>query len=142
MIQTRNMKKNNITMNDIQTRDFHIKNYENNVKKCHMNVELFKINLAKEKINYIFNSFIREIDLMPTWGYVMPNYRFKTLNICESVRDFYPYALGHMLSPSAGWPAARSRDCPVSLIICRYENKRYTIKQELCKECQHCGDAW
>ena len=127
MIQTRNMKKNNITMNDIQTRDFHIKNYENNVKKFHMNVELFKINLAKEKINYIFNSFIREIDLMPTWGYVMPNYRFKTLNICDSISGFYPYP---------------RRDCPVSLIMYRYENKRYTIKQELCKECQHCGDAW
>ena len=131
MVQTRHMKKNNITMNDIQTRDFHIKNYEKNVKKKFVSVDLFKINLAKEKINYIFNSFIREIDLMPSWGNVMPNYRFKTLNICDSVSDFYPYPLG-----------TRRRDCPVSLIMCRYENKRYTIKQELSKECQYCADAW
>ena len=118
-------------MNDIQIRDFHIKNYEKNVKKGFVSVDLFKIKLAKEKINYIFNSFIREIDLMPSWGNVMPNYRFKTRNICDSVSDFYPYPL-----------RGGRRDCPVSLIMYRYENKRYTIKQELRKECQHCADAW
>ena len=124
MIQTRHMKKNNITMNDIQTRDFHIQNSKN-LKD--FNIYTWKNAREREKINYIFNSFIREIDLMPSWGYVMPNYRFKTLNICDSISGFYPYP---------------RRDCPVSLIICRYENKRYTIKQELRKECQHCGDAW
>ena len=131
MIQTRSMKKNNITMNDIQTRDFHIKNYENNVKKFHMNVELFKINLAKEKINYIFNSFIREIDFGPFYFQVRSN-RYKNTNICDSITKtpFYP---GEM---------EEKRECPVSLIICRYENKKYTIKQELRKECQHCANAW
>ena len=130
MIQTRNMKKNNITMNDIQTRDFHIKNYEN-IKQW-KTVPTYKNNLAKEKINYIFNSFIREIDFGPFYFQVRSN-RYKNTNICDSITNapFYP-----------GGYDGEKRECPVNLIICRYESKRDKIKQEIRKDCQYCADAW
>ena len=130
MIQTRNMKKNNITMNDIQIRDFHIKNYEN-IKQW-KTVPTYKNNLAKEKINYIFNSFIREIDFGPFYFQVRSN-RYKNTNICDSITNspFYP-----------GGDDGEKRECPVNLIICRYESKRDKIKQEIRKDCQYCADAW
>ena len=131
MIQTRNMKRNNITMNDIQTKDFHIKNYEKNVKKCE-DFEIYKINLAKEKINYIFNSFIREIDFGPFYFQSRSNI-YNNSNICDSITNapFYP-----------GEGGTEKHECPVNLIICRYESKRYKIKQELSRTCQGCADEW
>ena len=78
MIQTRYMKKNNINMNDIQTRNFYINNYKN-IKKVKTNV----IILAKEKINYIFNSYKKEVDFGPFYYQFSGQlYRYITNTIC------------------------------------------------------------
>ena len=134
MIQTRNMKQNNITMNDIQTRDFHIKIYEN-LKRlpCPRSWTTLVARDAKQKINYIFNYFKKDTDLLPSWGSSnVHNWRFVTSTICADVVQpaFYP-----------GGVTIR-RKCPVSLIICRYEIKRNKIKQEIRRDCISCSDAW
>ena len=117
------MKLNNITMNDIQTRDFHIQNSQN-LKD--FNIYTWKNAREREKINYIFNSFIREIDLGPFFfQFRGQDKRYITRTICDGVNT------GSVIPT-----------CPVSLIICRYENKRDHIKQQVLKECKACGDAW
>ena len=123
MIQTRHMKLNNITMNDIQTRDFHIQNSKN-LKD--FNIYTWKNAREKEKINYIFNSFIREIDLGPFFfQFRGQDKRYITKTICDGINI-----------------GTTQRDCPVNLITSRYEHKKYNIKQELLKECKYCGDEW
>ena len=127
MIQTRYMKKNNITMSDIQTRDFHIENYETIKRlKTPSPWKTFIVQSAKEKLNYIINSYRREIDLGPFYYQFRGQpHRYITRTISDSVDT------GSVI-----------RNCPVNLIICRYENKRDHIKQEVLKECKACGDAW
>ena len=52
MVQTRNMIKNNITIEEIQTRKYHMMNYENTKE--------LTISYCKGIINHIFNSFREE----------------------------------------------------------------------------------
>ena len=125
MIQTRNMKRNNTTMTDIQERHFHIKNYENIKKlKTPSSWTTLVARDAKQNINYIFNSYKRETDFGP-WFYVRRSYRFRTHTICYPPRG----------------EEATNRDS-VALIVFRYEIKRDKIKQEIRRDCISCSDAW
>ena len=135
MIQTRHMKKNNITMDDIQTRDFHIKIYKN-IKK--FNISTYRNIQAREKINYIFNSFKIEIDLLPSWSPDVHNWRFVAVNICTSPWGEH---LTNTRIDRCGWYIHRHH-VNVTIIRSRYENKRFKIKQEIRKDCIPCSDAW
>jgi hypothetical protein len=113
-------------MDDIEASYFHIKNYE--IIKRLNSIQNHNI-LQKEKINYIFNCFKRDIDYGPYFRgtrIARPNrYRYFTKTICDSVDT-----------------GTAIRNCPVSLIRARYETKRSLIKQDLRKDCISCSDAW
>ena len=153
MVQTRHMKKNNITMNDIQARQFHISNHEK-IKQW-TTLQAYKANLAKEKINYIFNSYLiefgpyfwplgdgRAVDrlrhgdsLRRAWWAGWPS-RLMGMNKYRQSNRYITKTIctGH-------WALENTR-CPVHLVICRYEVTRGLIKEELSKECQCCADDW
>ena len=126
MIQTRHMKKNNITMDDIQTRDFYIKIYENIKRPFPNSWTTLVASGAKRNINYIFNFYNREIDLGPYFNYYRPDIhnRYITWTICD-------------INNGTG-----RDDCPVNLITFRYEIKRDKIKQGLRKVCIPCSEGW
>ena len=121
MIQTRHMKKNNITMDDIQTRDFHIKNYEN-IKKSIPSSWVTLVNKdAKQNINYIFNYFNQD-------RYACRGDNRLTITRKKERRD-----------PIQPW---NSRIDFVNVIILRYEIQRDRIKREVAEVCKHCSESW
>ena len=154
MVQTRHMKKNNITMNDIQTRQFHIRNHEK-IKQW-TTLQAYKAKLAKEKINYIFNSYL--IEFGPYFWPLGDGNAGDRLRHEESLlragdragwqcrlmgMNKYRQSNRYITKTicSGHWATGTTR-CPVHLIICRYEITRGLIKEELSKECQYCADDW
>ena len=127
MIQTRNMKRNNITMDDIQARYFHIKNYENIKKSIPLSWATLVNKDAKQNINYIFNYYNRD------------RYAFRGDNKITITRWGNEWVVPPSPPTRQPW---NSRIAPIYLIIFRYENHRNRIKQDLRKICKCCSDTW
>ena len=123
-----------MTVEDIQTRNFHIDNYKE-LKKIN-NVHTFIAAGQKSKINHIFNLYKKE--------------RYLSANDCpcqecrqkRSQDNNLNKSVTMTITSSCGDLAHREDSASVNIIKIRYEIKRNSIKRELLKECTCCGEAW
>ena len=124
MVQTRYMKKNNITFEENEARDYHIKNYNEINKTCPSSWATLVNKGGKQNINYIFNNANRD------------RYAYRGDNILTLTRK-----AGRIYQEEADHPW-NSRIDFVNVIILRYEIKRDCIKREVAEVCKHCSESW
>ena len=137
------MLENNITIDDIQTRKYHIENYEN-LKKLN-NVQTYISDQQKRKINYIFNFYKKERSL--------PSYPSSKWDVCpcQECRQKRSHLGNNFNEDRTRTITTNPNPNPnliypinVYLIKIRYEIKRNEIKRQLLKECKCacCSEAW
>ena len=123
-----------MTVEDIQTRNFHIDNYKE-LKKIN-NVHTFIASGQKSKINHIFNLYKKERYLSEN-GCPCQECRQK-----RSQDNNLNKSVTMTITSSCGGQVPVEDSASVNLIKIRYEIKRDRIKHELLKECTCCGEAW
>ena len=116
MVQTRYMKKNNITFEENEAREYHVKLYNEYNKSCPSSWATLVNTDAKKNINYIFNLIFNLISARSSQGWL------------DVIRR-------ENLEPD-------SPDVSTDLVIFLYERQRDRIKREVAKDCQHCSETW
>ena len=124
MVQTRYMKKNNITFEENEARDYHIKNYNEINKICPSSWATLVNTGAKRNINYIFDYFNQD------------RYAHRGDNRITITRK-----AGRIYREEADHPWNSRMDF-VNVIIFRYEMQRDRIKREREKVCKYCSESW
>ena len=126
-----------MTVEDIQTRNFHIDNYKE--LKKNNNVHTFIATGQKSKINHIFNLYKKELYLSENDCPCQEcrQKRSQDNNLNKSVTMTITSSCG-----GTRLSLNREDSASVNLIKIRYEIKRNNIKRELLKECTCCGEAW
>ena len=132
--------------NKNKTRQFHIENYENlkNINNIN-NIYTYKSYFQKKKINYIFDSYIREIPKKK----IDPD-RLCPCQECRDKRNKNKDKNEDSTITITSLPTQlikeyeNNNQLPVNinLVNVRYEIKRSHIKHQLSKECKCCGEAW
>ena len=113
MVQTRYMKKNNITFEENEAREYHVKLYNEYNKICPSSWETLVNTDAKKNINYIFNLI--------------------------SARSRRPCGITWFLRENL---EPNSPHVSANLVNFLYEIQRDRIKREVAKDCQHCSETW
>jgi hypothetical protein len=124
MIQTRYMKKNNVTFEENEARDYHTKNYNENNKICPSSWATLVNKEAKQNINHIFDYFNQD------------RYAYRGDNILTLTRKA---GRTYQMDTDHPW---NSRIDFVNVIIFRYERQRDRIKREVAEVCKHCSESW